>query len=370
MRRFLKIRKEEAEAASTENELIRGLLQICREVPEHVSVDFQGLEKKLQPNFDLMNLNEFMKVCTLDELSSQSSRKVTYFNLSDAIYEMASELHAIKDSLIFKMCWTNQVQELSREDTDEDDTENSKEMKEIYTLDHVHSKIYQSCYSRYKELYSSLKSGEMLLEEVDIVFEVYIGKHEDLHKDFDIMCRIDPSDDRKWIKGRIAQIREYHDHHLVMDSAKIIMDIRSALCLEGDFSILEKLLQMDEVKSKTNNLNCIDKAFVGAKNILKDVTDQRKECLRVLSQSENFIKWVKRELKDINELKVFVDLASISAGENDQDVDRVAFFHDAVLGYSSLLYGLKQNSGFKNVMDSLPALWKALGNDKDLPKKL
>ncbi|MED6241326.1 hypothetical protein ATANTOWER_009228, partial [Ataeniobius toweri] len=370
MRRFLRIRREEAEAASTENELIRGLLQICREVPEHVSVDFQGLEKKLQPNFDLMNLNEFMKVCTLDELSSQSSRKVTYSNLSDAIYEMASELHAIKDSLIFKMCWTNQVQELSREDTDEDDTENSKEMKEIYTLDHVHSKIYQSCYSRYKELYSSLKSGEMLLEEVDIVFEVYIGKHEDLHKDLDIMCRIDPSDDRKWIKGRIAQIREYHDHHLVMDSAKIIMDIRSALCPEGDFSIMENLLQMNEVKSKTNNLNCIDKAFVSAKNILKDVTDQRKECLRVLSQSENFIKWVKRELKDINELKVFVDLASISAGENDQDVDRVAFFHDAVLGYSSLLYGLKQNSGFKNVMDSLPALWKALGNDKDLPKKL
>ncbi|MEQ2230867.1 hypothetical protein ILYODFUR_033676, partial [Ilyodon furcidens] len=337
--------------------------------------DFQELEEKLHPNFDLMNLNEFMKVCTLNEFSSklsrkvspQSSRKVTYFNLSDAIYEMASELHAIKDSLIFKKCWTNQVQELSREDTDEDDTENSKEKKENYTLDHVHSKIYQSCYSRYKELYSSLKSGEMLLEEVDIVFEVCKGKYKHLNKDLDIMCKIDPSDDRKWIKGRVAQIKEYHNYHLVMDSAKIIMDIKSALCPEGDFSILEKL---NEVKSKTKNLNCIDAAFVRAKDTLKDMTDQRNECLQVLSQSENFIKWVKKELKDIKELKVFVDLASISAGENDQDVHRVAFFHDAVLGYSSLLYGLKQDSDFKNVMDSLPTLWKALENDKDLPEKL
>lgn len=73
---------------------------------------------------------------------------------------------------------------------------------------------------------------------------------------------------------------------------------------------------------------------------------------------------------DINELKVFVDLASISAGENDMDVDRVACFHDAVLGYSSMLYELKQDSGFHNFKVVLQKLWKALENDCNLPKKL
>lgn len=73
---------------------------------------------------------------------------------------------------------------------------------------------------------------------------------------------------------------------------------------------------------------------------------------------------------DINELKVFVDLASISAGENDMDVDRVACFHDAVLGYSSLLYELKQESGFEEFMKCLEKLWKALKNDPNLPQKL
>ncbi|KAM4740057.1 E3 ubiquitin-protein ligase rnf213-alpha-like [Anableps anableps] len=370
MRRFLTRRREEADAVFTEKELIKGLLQTCQEVPEHVTVDFQGLDKKLQQNFDAMNLNEFMEVCTLDNLSSQPTRKVTYFNLSDTIYEMAKELHAIKDSMIFKICWTNQVTELSREHSDEDDTEPREEKKENYTLDLLHSKIYQSCYSQYKSLYDNIKSGELLLEEVDNIFEVYNGKYEDLHKDLDIMCRINPSDDRKWIKRRTEQIRQYYDHHLVMDSTKIIMDIKNALCPEGDFSILEKLLQMNDDNSKTKNLNYIDADFVHAKDILKDITDQRKKCLCVLSQSENFINWVKKELEDINELKVFVDLASISAGENDHDVDRVAYFHDAVLGYSSLLYGLKQNSDFKSFKASLPALWKALENDKDLPEKL
>lgn len=73
---------------------------------------------------------------------------------------------------------------------------------------------------------------------------------------------------------------------------------------------------------------------------------------------------------DINELKVFVDLASISAGENDMDVDRVACFHDAILGYSSLLYELKPDSNFHAFKEVLKKLWKAFENDKNLPKKL
>lgn len=75
-------------------------------------------------------------------------------------------------------------------------------------------------------------------------------------------------------------------------------------------------------------------------------------------------------IPDINELKVFVDLASISAGENDLDVDRVACFHDAVLGYSSMLYELKLDSGFQALKDVLKKLWRALENDCNLPKKL
>ncbi|XP_032428579.1 E3 ubiquitin-protein ligase rnf213-alpha-like isoform X2 [Xiphophorus hellerii] len=370
MRRFLRLRKEEADAVSSEKEMIRDLLQFCQEASKYVKVDFQGLDKNLQQNFESMNLNEFMAVCSLDNFSSQATRKVTYFNLSDTIYEMASELHGIKDSLIFKICWTNQVKELSREHSDEDDTEHSEEEETVYTLDLIHSKVFQSCYCEYKNLYDNIKSGELLLEEVDNIFEDYKGKYEDLRKDLDIMCKIDRTDNRKWIKRRVAQIRQYHEHHLVMDSTEIIMNIKNALCPEGDFNTLEKLLQMNDDNSKTKNLNYIDSSFVRAKDVLKDITDQRKKCLQVLSQSENFIKWVKKELEDINELKVFVDLASISAGENDLDVDRVACFHDAVLGYSSLLYGLKQDSSFQNLLDSLPTLWKALENDKNVPKKL
>lgn len=52
------------------------------------------------------------------------------------------------------------------------------------------------------------------------------------------------------------------------------------------------------------------------------------------------------------------------------DVDRVACFHDAVLGYSSMLYELKPDSGFDVFQEVVKKLWKALENDVNLPKKL
>ncbi|XP_041861895.1 E3 ubiquitin-protein ligase rnf213-alpha-like [Melanotaenia boesemani] len=369
MRRLLKLRQEEAEAVHTEKELVEGLLQNCQELPEHVKVDFQGLDKKLQ-NIETMNLNELIKVRTLDEPTSPTTRKSNYFNLSDTTYEMASELHAIKDSLIFKMCWTNRVEELSRDQFHEDDTGDYEGHEEIYTFELVYGKIFQSCYKEYQRLYDSLKDGELSLQEVDHIFEIYRGRYEDLQKDLDIMCRINSADNRKWIKRRIDQIQQYQDLDLAIESSKIIMDIRNILCPEGDFKVLEKLLQMNEATFKTNSLNSIDDDLINAKGILKDITHKRKKCLEVLSHCKVFVKWVKKELQDINELKVFVDLASISAGENDLEVDRVACFHDAVLGYSSLLYGLKQDSDFRKFEDSLATLWKALGNDRTLPNKL
>ncbi|CAK6972178.1 E3 ubiquitin-protein ligase rnf213-alpha-like isoform X5 [Scomber scombrus] len=365
MRRLLRQRKDEAEAVHNEKELVKSLLQICQELPQHVKVDFKGLDTKLRQNIETMNLNEFMKVLTLDGQIPTTIGQVTYFNLCDISRQMASELQAIKDSSIFKMCWMNQVEELSREQPDTDDID-----EEIYTLDLVYSQIFQSCYSRYKELYEGLVSGELLLEEIDSIFEDYEGKYEDLRKDLDIMCRTNPSDKKKWINKRIKQIQQYQDLHLAMDSAKIIMDIRTTICPEGDFKVLENLLHVNQADFKKNSLNCIDDNFIKAKEILKDITDNHRECLQALSRTSEFVHWVKKALTDINELKVFVDLASISAGENDLDVDRVACFHDAVLGYSSMLYGLKEDSDFEAFKKSLSKLWKALENDRKIPKKL
>lgn len=73
---------------------------------------------------------------------------------------------------------------------------------------------------------------------------------------------------------------------------------------------------------------------------------------------------------DMSDVKVYVDLASISAGENDTEIDQVACFHDAVMGYSPLLYSLSPQAGFEELMKCAQQVWESQSRDEKLPDKL
>ncbi|XP_036840034.1 E3 ubiquitin-protein ligase rnf213-alpha-like isoform X4 [Oncorhynchus mykiss] len=363
MNRLLRFREEEMENVNSYKKMVEGLVIICLQLQEHLKVDVKELELKNQKNIDQMTLDEFMEVHRLDGQTSDVTGEVTYFNLCNATSQMAFKLNAVRESFIFAMCLEYQAKELSHKHIDTDEIE-------VYTLDVIHSKIFQGCYDNYKRIYESLKSGTLSLEDVDSIFEVYKDKYDEMKNDLEIMCRINLSDDRRWIRRRIKQIQQYHDLHQALDSAKVIMDVRETICPQGDFKVLQSLLDVSNADFKEKSLNQIDDNLMETKKVLEDITEARRLCLQELGLWGNFVKWVKEALEDINELKVFVDLASISAGENDLDVDRVACFHDAVLGYSSMLYGLPQNADFNAFKEALTKLWKALGSDSNIPNKL
>lgn len=72
----------------------------------------------------------------------------------------------------------------------------------------------------------------------------------------------------------------------------------------------------------------------------------------------------------LRDLKVFMELATISAGENDADIDRLASFETAVMGYGPLIYSLSENAGFEKFMDHAKQVWDTLDKDEKLLDKL
>ncbi|MCJ8738386.1 hypothetical protein PDJAM_G00035330 [Pangasius djambal] len=369
---LLRRRKEEVENISHEKEFIACLLRVCNTLPHHVKVDIEELEKKHTVNVEQMCLEEFMEVHQLDESSSEVTGLVTYFNLCDLTRKMAKQLHALKDSYIFSMCWENQAKTLSYTEQDDDDGDETEPIREMEpcTLEFIHAKIFEPCHSQYQMIYTSLKDGSITFQMVNSIFEVYKGKYDDLRKDLEIMCKINPKDNKRWIKDRLHQIKQYHGLHLAAESAQVIMDVKEALCPEGNFNILNRLLDVSKADFMEASLDQIDDNLISAKDVLADITEGRRLCLQELSLRRNFAKWVKEALPDISQLKVFVDLATISAGENAMDVDRVACFHDVVQGYSSMLYGLSADSDFDAFKRALQKLWKALESDSNIAKKL
>ncbi|XP_057716646.1 E3 ubiquitin-protein ligase rnf213-alpha-like isoform X2 [Corythoichthys intestinalis] len=368
MQRLLKCREDEVKAVYHEKQQVDALLKMIRHLDKHIEVDVTELDEKRHINMDEMHLNEFMEVHLYDQFSSNTAGVVTYFGMNEDIKQMSEDLNKFKDSHLFILCWEEESKLLYADDgADEEDDDQTREQ---FTLRELYEEIFTPCVENYTEIYTRLKTGTIKLEEVTRLFGDFKRKYAELEQDLNIMCRVDTSTDKQWIHTRLQQIEQYHELHLAVASAEVIMEVKETLGLEGDFSVLETLLKVSRPDFQVMELQCIDNDVVEAKRDLMDITESRRLCLKELTLRGHFVKWVKDALRDLKDLQVFVDLASISAGENDMEVDRVACFHDAVLGYSSVLYDLQPDSGFLAFKDVLKKLWKAFDNDKNLPKKL
>uniref|UniRef100_A0A670HUU1 RING-type E3 ubiquitin transferase n=1 Tax=Podarcis muralis TaxID=64176 RepID=A0A670HUU1_PODMU len=323
----------------------------------YFSVDIAEMEQKHSENLASKALHDVVNV--RHSVSQTDDKIETHYHLSPAQKKMTETMNNFKESSIFQYCWEWAAKKLAS------NTEDLSKEESIAILNP--ESLFESCYNEFSRLYECLKSEELTFAEVDLLFKNFTNHYDGLKKDFQIICHLQPQDSGKWVEQRVEQIQQYHKLHLALGCVKVIDTVREGLNLSGDFKDLQLLLKFSLERKK---LSSISASLIRAMKVLQDITEPRHRCLEELARRREFASWVKKVLKDINELKVFVDLASISAGENDMDVDRVACFHDAVLGYSSLLYELKQESGFEEFLVCLEKLWKALESDPKLPEKL
>ncbi len=69
------------------------------------------------------------------------------------------------------------------------------------------------------------------------------------------------------------------------------------------------------------------------------------EVLASIPLCGSLLAWLRANIKDRSDLKTFYDLATISAGESDHELDRITHFYQALLQIL-LLAGLLSSSGY------------------------
>ena len=72
----------------------------------------------------------------------------------------------------------------------------------------------------------------------------------------------------------------------------------------------------------------------------------------------------------LRDVKTFVDLLSISAGENDYDADRVSCLHNVCMGFEPIIFHLSEKSGPEEIISACEKIMDVLKNDQDILKKL
>ena len=79
---------------------------------------------------------------------------------------------------------------------------------------------------------------------------------------------------------------------------------------------------------------------------------------------------MKLEFLDSKEVKVFVEMMSIAAGESDYEVDRVANFEASCQAFSPIIFDLNEGSGFKEFEEACKRTAKAIITDPKIIDKL
>ncbi|XP_047401153.1 E3 ubiquitin-protein ligase RNF213 isoform X1 [Sciurus carolinensis] len=361
MKETLDWRKGEVLFLKREKRQVDSLLRLCGKVKHLVQVDFGEIEARHSEDLNCKRLDEAVSV---SQPSSSPSKPMTHYKLDPRVQEMAGRIDSLMDSHIFQLFWEEAAESLS--DPRGESERQTLELLEAFEF------LYSPCYQKFVRLYQDLKSGEVTFAEIDVIFKDFVDKYNDLISDLHVMCELDPQAKKGWISERVEQIKEYHSLHQAISSAKAILQVKKNFGLTGDFSVLYTLINFSEDFEATRHekLDQISPQLIQAKKLLQGISEPRRQCLEELALQQELVSWLHGALGGLNELKVFVDLASISAGENDIDVDRVACLHDAVQGYASLLYKLDTQAGFSEFMELLNELWKALRNDPHLPSKL
>ncbi|XP_075418440.1 E3 ubiquitin-protein ligase RNF213-like [Tenrec ecaudatus] len=364
MKAVLHCRGNEHLFLNIEKKSVDSLLKMCEAVKHLIKVDLGDIASKHLEDLSSKRLSDVVTVRLLTKPKTRWADITTHYSLSREEREMAKKIDCLKDSHVFKRFWEEEAN-LLRE---------HKENSEEQTLPRkdVCDDLYLPCYKRVTRLYQDLMSGNVTFDEINTIFTDFINKYNDLISEFQVMCNVNPHHPRHWVQERVEQIKEYHCLHQAAISAKVILRVKENLGLTGDFSVLHTLLHFTEAfdSFRHEKLARMSPQLIRAQRLVQDISGDRCQCLEELSLRKEFISWVKEALRDMNGVKVFVDLAAISAGENDTEVDRVACFHDAMQGYASVLYKLSKTAGFAEFMDHLKELWKALENDPHLPEKL
>ncbi|KAM4802762.1 E3 ubiquitin-protein ligase RNF213-like [Urocitellus parryii] len=361
MEETLDWRMDEVMFLKREKRQVDSLLRLCGKVKHLVQVDFGEIEARHMEDLNCKRLNEIM---SLSQPLSSACKQMTHYNLGPKIQKMAERIDLLTDSHIFQIFWEEAAESLN-------DPKGEYKSQPL-ALTEAYQYLYSPCYQRFMKLYEDLKSGDVTFAEIDVIFKDFVDKYNDLTLDLQIMCEVDPQAQRGWISERVEQIKEYHSLHQAISSAKVICKVKKDFGLTGDFSVLYTLINFtdDFEATRHERLDQISPQLIQAKKLLQDISEPHCQCLEELALQKELVSWLHEALGGITELQVFVDLASILAGENDIDVDRVACFHDAVQGYASLLYKLDKKAGFSEFMELLKELWKALQNDPHLPSKL
>ncbi|KAL6095331.1 uncharacterized protein ACO6RY_16557 [Pungitius sinensis] len=353
---------------------MKTLIKMTAKVTESITVpEMSPLEKQDSEDLQPVSLNKLLRVQPFDaegRLEKTGPSQVLWYKTSMDVLKMSCEMHKLHHSNLVLSSWVGGAAALAS-------ARPTGSSPLTVTLNQICEIIWKPLMTEFCQLAAALADASVTFRQLDrVLAESGVqGDGELLERELRLMSEAlvesgRPKPEDGWVQTRLGQIQEYRQLHQAAAAASAVRGIADRMALSGDFTEIDALGELEEDTFKDRTLGSLGADLHRAKRRLSAVTEQHTACLEEYLKSQSLVSWVTENLKDMSDVKVYVELASISAGENDSEIDQVACFHDAVMGYAPLLYGLPPHASLEEFMRCAHQVWDARTRDEKLPDKL
>ncbi len=165
---------------------------------------------------------------------------VTFFGLSPKAKEMISSLSQLSDSTLLRQFWRDNGDKALKTIAERETQKTSLIVEDVVEL------VWTPTNAQLQSLQDQFLHGSISFREVDKLFRVFKDdqKYEDLAKEIRLFTLRNDSKAQapdRLINSRIEQIQQYYKLHSCIDAARIILDFKTSLGLQGNFQLVEDL---------------------------------------------------------------------------------------------------------------------------------
>jgi hypothetical protein len=228
----------------------------------------------------------------------------------------------------------------------------------------------QEMFRCYEEVVESISVLNTPISQVQLYFD---SVHRGGLLQQELKFMEETSMDKGWAKKVGVSIERLFTINKHAEAAKSVKTVAEILGREKTFLVVERILRATQYDKDFENqpLSIINEELINAGNTFASWTPNQINALKSLSKSKNLLKFLKEYIKDRGGLKTFYELATISAGESDLEVDRVSHFYQSVSGYAPLILDLEMKTcSFTDFLKACRALFAAVERDPHIAQKL
>ena len=153
------------------------------------------------------------------------------------------------------------------------------------------------------------------------------------------------------------------------EAAILITKLKNGLLIKSNFEIIESLKNINHA-FKSKQLNQVNAQVSHTATYLGKLSKSNLDVIQAIIDRNEFIMWIRSNLKDLSELKTFVDISLTTCGGNPVDVDKITCLSSVCTNFAPIIFQIDENTSYETLIARCRQVIESVEKNKKLTKLL